>query len=112
MTTASLVQNKKNNIDLVLVPEKTTAPFTEASIYELIEASEFSHLQSNASNIKNAIAELNTELKALSQGLKARQVTYEILERKDATISFSIEDEDMSAVAEITTGDWRETFKC
>ena len=103
MTTASLTQNKKNNVNLVLVPRKTDQPLTEASIYELIDNSEYTSLYVISANIKNAIAELNSELKALAAGLNGREITYEILERRDATVEFKIESDDMSASAEITT---------
>lgn len=103
MTTASLTQNKKNNVNLVIVPSKSDKPFTEASIHQLIEESEFTSLYIISANIKNAIAELNSELKALAAGLKGREITYEILERRDAKITFAIEADEMSASATITT---------
>lgn len=103
MTTASLTQNKKNNVNLVLVPSKSDKPYTEASVYQLIEESEFTGLYIISANIKNAIAELNSELKALAAGLVGREITYEILERRDASIEFKIEADEMSASAEITT---------
>ncbi|MGJ8692162.1 MAG: DUF342 domain-containing protein [Thalassotalea sp.] len=103
MTTASLTQNKKNNVNLVLVPAKSDKPFVEASVYQLIEASEYTSLYIITPNIKNAIAELTSELKALSAGLKGREITYEVLERRDATIAFAIEADEMSASATITT---------
>lgn len=103
MTTASLTTNNKNNVNLVLIPEKSSTPFLEANVYELIENSEFTNLYVVAANIKNAIAELNSELKALAAGLKGREITYEILERRDAAITFKIENDEMSASAEILT---------
>ena len=63
MSKASLVSNDKNNIDLVLSPIKTKTPLSEVHINELIENSEYSNLYVNNSNIKNAIAELNSVLK-------------------------------------------------
>lgn len=103
MSTAILEPNKNNNIDLVIIPEKSTSPFNEAVVKALITESEYVSLQINDANIKSAIAELNSELKALAAGLKGRQIKYEVLERKDATIIFKINDDNMEASAEITT---------
>ncbi len=55
MTTASLTQNKKNNVNLVLVPRKTDQPLTEASIYELIDNSEYTSLFVISANIKTLL---------------------------------------------------------
>jgi len=63
VTQANLVENKKNNIDLVLQPIKNDKIINEAAIQSLIETSEYSHLELNISNIRNAIAELNSVLK-------------------------------------------------
>ncbi|WP_286235281.1 DUF342 domain-containing protein [Thalassotalea sediminis] len=103
MTKATLVPNKKNNIDLVLQPLKDQSPLTEVSIHELIEASEYTSLYVDNGNIKNAIAELNSVLKPLQQGQPGREITYQILERRDAQISIDIEKGEMSASAEIST---------
>lgn len=103
MSTATLEQNKNNNIDLVIIPEKSGSPVDEPFIKELISNSEYSILRINEENIKNAIAELNDELKALAAGLKGRTITYEVLERVDAQIIFKISDDSMQASAHITT---------
>lgn len=103
MTQASLVSNKKNNIDLVLNPIKNDCLITEASINALIETSEFKNLFVDASNIKNAIAELNSVLKPLQANQTGREIRYQVLSRIDATISVSIENDEMQASAEIST---------
>jgi uncharacterized protein (DUF342 family) len=103
VTQASLVANKKNNIDLVLQPVKDDSQITEASIHEIIENSEYKDLYVDNSNIKNAIAELNSVLKPLQANKSGREISYQILERRDATISISIDKDEMSASAEIST---------
>jgi uncharacterized protein (DUF342 family) len=103
VTQASLVINKKNNIDLVLQPVKDASQVVDATIYELIENSEFKDLYVDTGNIKNAIAELNSVLKPLQANKPGREITYQILERRDATITISIAKDEMSATAEITT---------
>ncbi|MFT5758541.1 MAG: hypothetical protein ACI9LM_003283 [Alteromonadaceae bacterium] len=103
MSKASLIDNKKNNIDLVLSPIKDTDLITDASIYELIKASGYEGLYVDTSNIKNAIAELNSVLKPLQDLKTGREVRYQILERRDATIEIKIENDEMSASAEILT---------
>ncbi|WP_076418215.1 FapA family protein [Colwellia sp. UCD-KL20] len=103
MTQVNFVENKKNNIDLVLQPIKNNTVINEASILELIEKSEYSNLQINTSNIKNAIAELNSILKPLQEDKSGREIRYQILERKDATIEIKVDDDAMKATAEITT---------
>ena len=103
MTQIALVENRKNNIDLVLQPIKNTNIIDEAFIFELIEKSEYKALQTNNSNIKNAIAELNSVLKPLTNGKSGREIRYEILTRKDAAIEIKIADDEMSATAEVTT---------
>lgn len=103
MSKASLVANNKNNIDLVLSPVKTKTPLIEVHIHELIENSEFSNLYVNNGNIKNAITELNSVLKPLQENQSGREITYQILERRDAAITISIEKDSMSASAEIST---------
>jgi len=100
---ASLIENKKNNIDLVLSPVKDTDLITDASIYELIKTSEYEDLYVDNSNIKNAIAELNSVLKPLQGQQAGREIRYQILERRDATIEIKIEKDEMSATAEIST---------
>ncbi|NQZ81938.1 MAG: DUF342 domain-containing protein [Colwellia sp.] len=103
MTQASLIENKKNNIDLVLSPVKDNNLITEPSIHELIEASEYKALFIDNSNIKNAIAELNSVLKPLQGHQSGREIRYQILERRDATIEIKIDKDEMSASAEIST---------
>ncbi|AZQ84960.1 DUF342 domain-containing protein [Colwellia sp. Arc7-635] len=103
MSKASLVSNNKNNIDLVLSPIKTQTLLTEVNIHELIENSEYSNLFVDNGNIKNAIAELNSVLKPLQDNQPGREITYQVLERRDAKITISIEKDNMSASAEIST---------
>ena len=102
MTQFSLIANEKNNVDLLLKPIKGGDRVTEASILELIEKSEYTRLQINIANIKNAIAELNDVLKPLQSGKLGREITYQVLERIDATVSVSIDNDGMAANAEIT----------
>ena len=102
MTQLSLIANDKNNIDLILKPIKGGDGVTETTILELIERSEYTRLHINISNIKNAIAELNDVLKPLQSGQFGREITYQVLERIDATISVSIDSDEMAASAEIT----------
>lgn len=103
MTQVSFVCNKKNNIDLVLNPIKDTNMITEASINELIEASEYTALFVVQANIKNAIAELNSVLKPLQANKTGREIRYQVLERRDATVEIKIEKDEMTASAEIST---------
>jgi len=103
VTQASLVANKKNNIDLVLQPVKNDSQITEATIHELIENSEYKSLYVDNGNIKNAIAELNSVLKPLQANKPGREINYQVLERRDASITISIEKDEMSASAEIST---------
>jgi len=103
VTKASLVSNKKNNIDLVLQPVKDASQITEATIQELIANSEFKNLYVESGNIKNALAELNSVLKPLQANKSGREICYQILERRDASITISIENDEMSATAEIST---------
>lgn len=103
MTELTLVENKKNNIDLVILPIKNNNIINETVINELIEQSEYKTLQVNKSNIKNAIAELNSVLKRLLADKSGREIRYQILERKNATIEIKVDDDEMSASAEITT---------
>jgi len=103
VTQASLVTNKKNNIDLVLQPVKNDSQITEATIHELIESSEYKSLYVDNGNIKNAIAELNSVLKPLQANKSGREIKYQILERRDASITISIDQDEMSATAEIST---------
>jgi uncharacterized protein (DUF342 family) len=102
MTQFSLIANAKNNIDLHLVPIKVGSEVNEATIHDLIEKSEFTKLQINNANIKNAIAELNDVLKPLQENQTGREITYQVLERIDASISISIDDDEMGASAEIS----------
>ncbi len=103
MTVATLVTNKKNNVDLLLNPVKDNDLITEATINELIKASEFSSLKVQTANIKNAVAELNSTLKNLQANKKGRDITYQILERVDASISITIDTDEMGCSAEIIT---------
>lgn len=103
MTQASLVPNKKNNVDLLLKPVKNDTLLTEADVRELIAASEYGALYVENGNIKNAIAELNSVLKPLQAGQSGREIRYQVLERRDATISIEIEGDEMAASAEIAT---------
>ncbi|MGB1262381.1 MAG: DUF342 domain-containing protein [Cognaticolwellia sp.] len=103
MSNASLVSNEKNNIDLVLSPVKTKGALTQVHIYELIENSEFSHLYVDDNSIKNAIAELNNALKILQDEQVGQEIKYQILERRDASVAIIIEQDNMSASAEIST---------
>jgi uncharacterized protein (DUF342 family) len=103
MTTASLVCNNKNNIDLVLEPIKGGDTISTSSIQDLIGASEFIKLRINKGNIKNAIAELNDVLKPLQDKKTGRTITYQVLERVDAKINITIETDEMGARAEITS---------
>ena len=103
MTQCSLIANAKNNIDLHLVPVKGADEVTEATILELIAKSEFTKLKTNAANIKNAVAELNDILKPLQDKQTGREITYQVLERVDASITIIIDDDEMGATAEICT---------
>jgi uncharacterized protein (DUF342 family) len=103
MTTASLVCNNKNNIDLVLEPIKGGDTITALSIKELINSSDFIKLRINNGNIKNAVAELNDVLKPLQDKQTGRTITYQVLERVDAKINITIETDEMGASAEITS---------
>lgn len=102
MTQLSLVANAKNNIDLHLIPIKDGDAITEADIFELISQSQYSKLRPNTANIKNAIAELNDVLKPLPSKQTGREIQYQVLERVDATISITIDSDEMGATAEIT----------
>lgn len=103
MTQASLTTNKKNNIDLVLQPVKDESQITEATIHQLIADSEFKDLYVDNSNIKNALAELANVLKPLQANKSGKEICYQILERRDASITISIDKDEMSASAEIST---------
>lgn len=103
MTKASLICNDKNNIDLVLEPIKGGDTISDLTIKELIAASEFSKLRLSNSNLKNSIAELNDVLKPLQDKKTGRTIRYQILERIDATITITIESDEMGANAEITS---------
>ncbi len=103
MTTANLIPNKKNNIDLILEPIKGGNSISVLTIKELIAASEFKKLKVSESNIQNAISELNDVLKPLQDKQTGRTITYQVLERVDAKINITIETDEMSATAEITS---------
>jgi len=102
MTQLSLIANAKNNINVHITPIKGGDEITEASILELIAKSEFTKLRTNTANIKNAIAELNDVLKPLQDNQAGREIDYPVLERIDAAISITIDNDEMGAVAVIT----------
>ena len=102
MSQLSLIVNVKNNIDLHITPIKGGNEVTEATINELIEKSDYSKLRIVSTNIKNAIAELHDVLKPLQNDQIGREISYQVLERVDATIAISINDDEMGATAEIT----------
>lgn len=102
MTQVSLIANAKNNIDVHLIPKKTDKALTETDIIELISESQYNKLRPNNANIKNAIAELNDVLKSLQGSQTGREIQYQVLERIDATISVTIDGDEMGATAEIT----------
>ncbi len=101
MTQVSLVANAKDNIDLHLSPMKGGDLITEASVLELIAKSQYTDLLTNTANIKNAIAELNDTLKPLQDKQTGQEITYQVLERRDASISITIDPDEMGATAEI-----------
>jgi hypothetical protein len=103
VTKATLVTNKKNNVDLILKPVKNSTTVNDAFIKDLIEASEFNDLYVDNGNIKNAIAELNSVLKPLQENKTGREINYQILERRDATISIEVAKDEMSASAEVSS---------
>ncbi len=103
MTKLTLVSNSKNNIDLVLEPKKSGDAITEVTISDLIDASEYGSLFINNANIKNAVAELNDVLKPLQADKTGREIRYQVLERRDATITIAIDTDEMGATAEIST---------
>jgi uncharacterized protein (DUF342 family) len=103
MTQISLIANAKNNIDIHLVPIKGGSEVTEATILELIANSEYTTLKINTANIKNAVAELNDILKPLQDNQSGREIDYQVLERVDATISITIDTDEMGATAVIST---------
>ncbi|OUR62717.1 hypothetical protein A9Q74_03905 [Colwellia sp. 39_35_sub15_T18] len=101
MTQVSLVANAKENIDLHLTPIKGGDLVTEAGVFELIANSQYTALAVNTANIKNAIAELNDTLKPLQDKQTGRDINYQVLERIDASISITIDKDEMGATAEI-----------
>ncbi|MGL1955800.1 MAG: FapA family protein [Colwellia sp.] len=103
MTQVSLVDNAKKNIDLHIVPIKDDETVSEASISELIASSIYASWYINTANIKNAIAELNDVLKPLQANQTGREFSYQVIERRDATIVVTIDKDEMAASAEITT---------
>ena len=105
MTQISLRANAKNNIDVHLTPFKGGHEITEASILALIANSEYTNLRTNTANIKNAIAELNDILKPLQDQQAGREISYTVLERIDATISITIDNDEMSATAVVTAAE-------
>lgn len=105
MTQISLTVNAKNNIDLYLTPFKDGNKITEINIHELIAKSEYRKLRLNTANIKNALAELTDVLKPLKDNQTGREINYQVLERIDASISITIDDDEMGATAEITAAE-------
>jgi len=103
MTKATLSPNKKNNIDLILEPIKSGLPLTESDIKDLIKESEYSELFLDVANLKNAIAELNSVLKPLQANQSGREIQYQILERRDATLTISIDKDEMTAIGQVNT---------
>jgi len=103
MTQISFIVNTKNNIDLHLLPIKGGEIITNDRINELIAESQYTSLRVNNANIKNALSELSDVLKPLKETQTGREITYQILERVDATIRVFIESDEMEATAEITT---------
>lgn len=102
MTQISLIANDNGNIDLHLTPMLGGDAIKEADIIELISASQYNKLRTNTANIKNAVAELGDVLKTLQGKQTGRDITYQVLERIDATISILIDSDEMGATAEIT----------
>jgi len=102
MTQVSLIANAKSNVDLHVTPIKGGNVITEATVVELISQSQYSKLYSNTANIKKAIAELNDVLKPLLDKQTGREIKYQVLERIDATISITIDGDEMGATADIT----------
>lgn len=103
MTKASLLENNNNDIDLLLEPIKGGDAIDEKFIRSLIASSEYNDCFVEEANIKNAIAELNSVLKPLQKGQPGREIRYQLLTRKDATVNINISQDEMSAEAEITT---------
>jgi len=103
VTKAHLVVNKKDNVNLVLTPKKVGLPLTESTIKELIKNSEYADLFLDAGNLKSAIAELNNLLKPLQANMTGREICYQILERRDAVLNIKIDNDEMTAIGEITT---------
>lgn len=101
MTQISLIANANNNIDLCLTPIKNGEEITEADIIELISQSLYTTLYPNTDNIKKAITELNDVLKPLQDKQTGREIKHQILERIDATISITIDSDEMCATAVI-----------
>jgi uncharacterized protein (DUF342 family) len=103
MTKASLLVNDKKNIDVLLEPIKGGDSITVLYIQELVGASEYKKLHFNESNAKNAVAELNDVLKPLQDKQTGREIRYQISERIDASITITIDSDEMEASAEIIT---------
>ena len=103
MTEATLEVNKKDNVDLVLKPVKLGLPLTESDIKDIIKESKYTDLFLDETSLKNAIAELNDVLKPLQANKPGREIRYQILERKDATLQIKIDKDEMTAIGEITT---------
>ena len=103
MTQAKLVENAEQHIDLHLAPIKGGDAITEESIATLISNSPYTNYHVNQTNIKNAVAELNDILKPLQDDQTGRELTYQIIEKIDASIAIKIDADEMGASAEITS---------
>lgn len=103
MTTVSLVSNKQNNIDLVIEPAKSAELITIADIDKLIDQEGYQDLARLDDNIKNALAELSEQLKTLTGDQQGKKIVYQILERLPAKLSVTIDKDEMTAIADITT---------
>jgi uncharacterized protein (DUF342 family) len=101
MTQLSLIVNASKNVDLHVVPIKSDDAITEDDVFELISESQYNKLCPITTNIKKAIAELNDVLKPLLDNQTGREITYQVLERVDATISVTIDRDEMGATADI-----------
>ena len=101
MTQVKLVENAKRHIDLNLTPMKGGPPVTEESVFSLIESSPYTNHFVNEMNIKSAVAELNDILLPLQEDQTGKEITYQILEKVDATVEISLASDEMSASATI-----------
>lgn len=102
MSQLSLIANAKDNIDIHITPIKDGTEINEATIFELIANSEFQDLKVSKANIKNAIAELTDVLNLLEDNQTGQEITYQILERVDANIIITIDQDEMGATAKVS----------